>query len=82
MRRAALNLLYERFVESHGLLNLPANVKKIGRDTLYGTTLLSSLERREGEYFVKSDILTQSLIREKDLFRTDEPLDAMAHSLD
>lgn len=82
VRRAALNLLYERFVESHGLLNLPANVKKIGRDTLYGTTLLSSLERREGEYFVKSDILTQSLIREKDLFRTDEPLDAMAHSLD
>ncbi len=81
VNRAQLNLLYEKFVLEHGMLNQPSNVRRISKDEPHGLVVLSSLERKEGELFVKADILTASLIKQQDLFRTDEPLEALAHSL-
>lgn len=79
--RAALNLNYEKFIASYGQLNLPHNARRIAKDEVFGATLLSSLERKEGEYYVKADVLTESLIKQNDLFKTDDPLEALAHSL-
>lgn len=81
IERATLNLQYEKFIGSYGQLNLPHNAKRITKDESFGATLLASLERKEGEYFVKADVLTESLIKQNDLFKTDDPLEALAHSL-
>lgn len=81
VNRAELNLRYERFVVNYGILHLPQNTRRIHKDEVHGEVLLASLERKEGEHFVKADVLTESLIRKQDLFRTDDPLEALAHSL-
>lgn len=81
VNRAELNLQYEKFVDAYGMFNLPGNARRIGKDEAHGLVMLSSLERKEGEQFVKADILTASLIGQKDLFRTEDPLEALAHSL-
>ena len=47
----------------------------------FGFTILSSLERKEDSQFVKADILVQSVARQKERFITDNPLDALARSL-
>ena len=47
----------------------------------FGFTILSSLERKEDSLFVKADILVQSVDRQKERFITDNPLDALARSL-
>lgn len=79
--RAKTNQTYETFIAKYGQLNLPNNRKLILEDTALGHTMLSSLERREGEKFVKSDILTQSIVKTEEQFRTDDPIEALARSL-
>lgn len=79
--RAKTNETYESFIAKYGQLNLPNNRKLILEDRALGHTILSSLERREGERFVKSDILTQSIVKTKEQFRTDDPIEALARSL-
>ena len=56
--REQLNNAYEDFVSQYGLLNSPDNRWLILEDTAFGIITLSSLERRDGERFVKADILT------------------------
>ena len=56
--REQLNNAYEHFVSQYGLLNTPDNRRRILEDTAFGIITLSSLERRDGERFVKADILT------------------------
>lgn len=79
--RAKTNETYESFIAKYGQLNLPNNRKLILEDRALGHTILSSLERREGERFVKSDILTQSIVKTEEQFRTDDPIEALARSL-
>lgn len=79
--RAKTNQTYESFIAKYGQLNLPNNRKLILEDRALGHTILSSLERREGEKFVKSDILTQSIVKIEEQFRTDDPIEALARSL-
>lgn len=79
--RQRLNEQYDRFVSLYGILNTADNRRQVMEDTAFGITLMSSLERREGDRFVKSDILTRSIIQHKERFTTEDPLEALAHSL-
>ncbi len=79
--RERLHERYETFVTTYGLLNEPDNRRRILEDTAFGIITLSSLERREGEHFVKADILIHSIHQVKERFITDDPIEALAHSL-
>lgn len=79
--REQLNNAYEDFVSLYGLLNSSDNRRLILEDTAFGIITLSSLERRDGEHFVKADILTYSIHQVKERFVTDNPVEALAHSL-
>lgn len=79
--RIGLSDQYDRLIRSWGLLNSSANRQRILRDDAFGLTMLSSLERKEGDHFVKSDVLTQSLIVVQEVYRTDNPNEALAKCL-
>ena len=79
--REHLNEAYDKLVSDYGLLNSSTNRQRILKDEAFGSVVLASLERKEGEKFVKSDILTQSLIQKQEVFHTDNPLEALARSL-
>ena len=79
--RISLNQRYDSFVAQYGFLNSPVNNKRIINDVAFGFTILSSLERKEDSQFVKADILVQSVARQQERFITDNPLDALARSL-
>lgn len=79
--RGLLNKKYEDFIANYGLLNSPDNRRLILEDTAFGIITLSSLERRDSERFVKADILTHSIHQVKERFVTDDPVEALAHSL-
>jgi hypothetical protein len=72
---------YEKFINQYGSLNYPNNRKLITNDSAFGFTILSSLERKEGELYVQADILTLSLHHKQEQFRTDDPIEALAQSL-
>lgn len=72
---------YEALVAGYGLLNSVTNRQRITKDDAFGLTVLSSLERKEGEQYVKADILTRSLVQKKEAFHTDNPVEALARSL-
>jgi N12 class adenine-specific DNA methylase len=79
--RDQLNIKYEHFIAEYGLLNSPDNRRRILEDTAFGVITLSSLERRDGERFIKADILTHSIHQVKERFITDDSIEALAHSL-
>ena len=79
--RESLHHSYEKFVSQYGLLNFPNNRKLITNDAPFGLTILSSLERKEGERYLQADVLTQSLHHKEEQFRTDDPLEALAQCL-
>jgi N12 class adenine-specific DNA methylase len=78
--REQLNDAYREFQAQHGLLNQPTNRKYILDDAL-GFIILSSLERKEGEQYVKADIFFQPLFKKQEAFATDDPIEALAHCL-
>ena len=79
--RTRLHDSYEAFTNRFGQLNNSFNERLIQNDSAFGLVVLSSLERREGETYVKADILFQSVIQAADTFRTDNAIEAMAHCL-
>jgi N12 class adenine-specific DNA methylase len=79
--RKELNEAYEALIKGFGLLNATVNRQHILKDEAFGLTMLSSLERKEGEQHVKADILTHSLVPKQEVFTTDNPLEALAKSL-
>ncbi len=79
--RKGLNNAYENFAKGYGLLNATINKQRILKDEAFGQMILASLERKEGEQYVKSDVLLQSLIHKVEVFRTEDPLEALAKSL-
>ncbi|HUC82365.1 MAG TPA: helicase-related protein [Flavisolibacter sp.] len=80
-QRKELNERYEAMIAGYGLLNSAVNRQRITKDEAFGLTVLSSLERKEGEQYVKADILTRSLVQKKEAFHTDNPVEALARSL-
>lgn len=79
--RAVLNENYDRFVETYGYLNNSYNKKYILNDEAYGFQVMASLERKEGQVYVKSDILLESVLEKEELLQTDDPMEALARSL-
>lgn len=79
--REKLNTCYDHFVSRFGQLNSPANRRLILEDQAYGMVMMSSIERREVQGFVKADVLTVSLKQGKERFETEDPIEALAHSL-
>jgi len=79
--REALGKSYDEFTARYGLLNSPSNRRRILEDTAFGLITLSSLERKEGEHFIKADVLVSLLQQSPERFATDDPIEALAHSL-
>jgi N12 class adenine-specific DNA methylase len=79
--RKELNEAYDALIKGFGILNSSVNRQRILKDEAFGLMMLSSLERKEGEQFVKADVLTQTLIQKQEAFTTDNPLEALAKSL-
>lgn len=79
--RKELNELYDALVKGFGLLNTSVNRQRILKDEAFGFLVLASLERKEGNQYLKADVLTQSLIEKKVAFHTVEPIEALAKSL-
>lgn len=78
--REELNIAYQEFRSQHGLLNQATNRKHLQEDAL-GFITLSSLERKEGDSYVPSDIFDKPLFRKQEVFTTDNPVEALTHSL-
>ena len=79
--RKQLNESYDALVKGFGLLNSTTNKQRILKDEAFGFIVLASLERKEGDQYFKSDILTKSLIQKQEAFHTDNPVEALAKSL-
>jgi N12 class adenine-specific DNA methylase len=79
--REQINTLYDSFVLDHQQLNSRTNLRLLRKDIVHGNMLVSSMERRDGNGYVKSDILTGSLKRSEEVFITDNPVEALARSL-
>ncbi len=79
--RKQLNESYDALVKGYGILNSSTNKLRILKDEAFGLIILASLERKEGDQYFKADILTQSLIQKQEAFHTDNPIEALAKSL-
>ncbi|WDF77040.1 helicase-related protein [Mucilaginibacter sp. KACC 22773] len=79
--RQSLNFYYEAFVSKYGELNQTENRNRILQDVALGFKVLSSLEIREQENFVRSDIFYGPLFQQKEMLKTDDPLEALARCL-
>ena len=78
--RERLNEAYQKFQSQYGLLNQGYNRNHILNDAL-GFITLSSLERKEGELYVKADIFNQPLFKKQEAFSTEDPVEALTHCL-
>ena len=79
--RKSLNFYYDAFIVKHGELNKNANRNRILNDAALGFKVLSSLEVRENEQFVRSDIFHGPLFQQKEMLKTDDPAEALARCL-
>lgn len=79
--RLELKENYENFYSHYGRLNDVQNKKLIIEDEAYGNLLLVSLERRNETSYQASDIINYEINNEKELFQTQDTLEALAKSL-
>jgi N12 class adenine-specific DNA methylase len=79
--RNDLNIAYNEFVRQYGELNRPANRRLVLADEKEGFKVLSSIERKEGNDFKLADIMLGPVFREKETFKTDDPVSALARCL-
>ncbi len=79
--RKQLSESYDALVKGYGILNSSTNKQRILKDEAFGFIVLASLERKDGDQYFKADILTKSLIQKQEAFHTDNPVEALAKSL-
>jgi len=79
--RKSLNHYYESFFGKYGELNKNSNRNRILNDPALGFKIISSLEIREQDKFVRSDIFHGPLFQQKEMLKTDDPAEALARSL-
>jgi N12 class adenine-specific DNA methylase len=79
--RVSLNTVYEGFLAQYGELNKTVNRNRILNDAALGFNILSSLEIKEQDRFVRSDIFYGPLFQQKELLKSDDPAEALARSL-
>ncbi|QJD95940.1 DNA methylase [Mucilaginibacter robiniae] len=76
--RKALNESYEAFVVKYGELNKNQNAARLLQDPAFGFKMLSSLEVREADRFVKSDIFHGPVFAQRATVQTEDPGEALA----
>ncbi|MES2063417.1 MAG: helicase-related protein [Bacteroidota bacterium] len=81
LERFALNSAYDEFRGHFGELNKVHNRSKILNDLAFGFIIISSLERKENETWIKSDIFHGPVYPKLELLQTDDPTEALARSL-
>lgn len=75
-----LNDIYDSYVNKHGFVSEKSNARALSTDPAY--TLLSALENKVGDEYVKSAIFTKRTIAySKDITTADTPIDALNVSL-
>jgi len=79
--REQLQNSYQAFVHQYGELNRPLNRKLILADEKDGFKVLASMERKEGTSFQPADILSGPVFQQKEAFKTDDPVSALARCL-
>ncbi|MFB9843969.1 SNF2-related protein [Mucilaginibacter ginsenosidivorans] len=79
--REQLNHAYTDFKEQYGELNRPANRRLILADEKDGFKMLASLETREGTDYRAADILNGPVFQKTEVFKTDDPVSALARCL-
>jgi N12 class adenine-specific DNA methylase len=79
--RKSLNFYYDSFLSKHGELNNRVNRNQILFDAALGFKMLSSLEIKDGEKYLRSDIFHGPLFQQKELLKTDNPSEALARCL-
>jgi N12 class adenine-specific DNA methylase len=79
--RQSLNDTYDKFVIAYGQLNQPANRRLIAEDVAFGFNVMASLETRQGDVYVRSDIFSFNLNQPEKQFTTEDPVEALAHCL-
>jgi N12 class adenine-specific DNA methylase len=81
LQRVQLNRAYENLNSRYGELNKPFNRSRVLKDPAFGFMLLSSLERRENEAWVKADIFHAPVFPKQEKLQTDDPAEALARCL-
>jgi N12 class adenine-specific DNA methylase len=79
--RIALNSVYDLFHKEFGELNKVYNRSRILNDPAFGFIMISSLERKQNESWVKSDIFHGPVYPKQELLQTDDPAEALARCL-
>jgi N12 class adenine-specific DNA methylase len=79
--RALLHEAYDHFVENHGQVNKTINRSGILNDPAFGFLVLSSVERRQDEDWVRSDIFEAPVFARRQKLQTDDPAEALARCL-
>jgi N12 class adenine-specific DNA methylase len=79
--RLQLNRAYENFHVRFGDINKSVNRNRLLQDAAFGFTILSSLERRENEAWVKADIFFGPVFTQQENLHTDDPAEALARCL-
>ncbi|MFX1705037.1 DEAD/DEAH box helicase family protein [Chitinophaga sp. CC14] len=79
--REKLNEYYKEFTTAYGQLNNKNNLSLLLQDKAHGSLMLSSLERRQEDKFVPSDILAASIHEVKKTFITTDAAEALAYTL-
>ncbi|MGY4539961.1 N12 class adenine-specific DNA methylase [Mucilaginibacter sp. UYNi724] len=79
--RKALNQHYDTFIEKNGELNRAFNRSRILSDAAFGFKIIASLELKENDKFVRSDIFDGPVFPQEAAFKTTDPADALARCL-
>lgn len=79
--RGTLNVRYDQIVKEYGYLSQGENTLRLQHDLAFGRTIASSLERKTEAGYIKADVFNVNLFAPKAQFKTDEPLEALAHCL-
>jgi N12 class adenine-specific DNA methylase len=79
--RNDLNKAYGDFSGRYGELNKVSNRPRILADAAFGFLILSSLERKENEGWVKADIFREPVFPQNTALQTDDPAEALARCL-
>lgn len=79
--RRSLNLNYDAFVNRYGELNKNSNRNRIFNDAALGFKIVSSLEIKDQDKFVRSDIFYGPLFQQREMLKTDDPSEALARCL-
>ncbi len=79
--RVLLNRSYESFTGKFGGLNKSNNRNRLLQDAAFGFTILSSLERRENDAWIKADIFFGPVFPHQENLHTDDPAEGLARCL-